>query len=210
MEIDAGVITMKGRYGGLPFTTGFEWSGIQTTTGSSRVLPDGSTKASFTTRIGAQQIRALTFEEGPLEEATEERVRTFTVVDEEPSLGRRFEVDAAGVRRKVFTPGLEPETTFGYKLFRSPSFEVQWILDTCEAKVERLWSTGLGMSAFQQATGRYGSGERLLRLLPEFHRLNDEPEPPDPRGGPLRRLLDVFGASLDQARSGAESLRSVH
>lgn len=58
----------------------------------------------------------------------------------------------------------------------------------------------------------YGMDRRLYGMLPAAVQRYDEPEPDLARQeqGQLRRLLQVFGAGLDQVRSQAEGLRTRH
>lgn len=174
LAVSAGVVTWTAT-GQTPLTAGFDLREIQVTTSLLVTAPPARLRAEFTTRIGADILSALTFEEGPLDDAGRS-IRTITLRDEAPSK-----------RPSAAPTGLEAGEMFCYTLYQSPSF------------AERVWSTARGMRAEIKATGRHGTNERLVSLLPEAHRMNDE-------GGQLRRFLGIFGAAFDQAMSGARGL----
>jgi hypothetical protein len=66
------------------------------------------------------------------------------------------------------------------------------------------------LTASATATGAYGYAERLYGLLPEVDRFYDEPTPEAAGTGQLRRFLQIYGSGLDQTRSLADGLLSLH
>ncbi len=123
------------------------------------------------------------------------RQRVTVILDE------NFDPNSGDFHRTVTVQddGLEPQVVYYYALFENIGAN-----GTPVYRSQRDWRAAV------MATGRHGLGDQLYRLLPNLHAYYDEPEPSQRGQGPLRRLLQVFGAAADQARSLAEGLEQRH
>lgn len=116
------------------------------------------------------------------------------------TLDESLDPDSGDWKRQVRIEdgGLQPEQVYYYQIFAPADSGPD------PYRSERDWRRAV------MATGRYGLSDQLYRLLPSVHQYYDEPDPARRGEGQLRRFLSVFGAALDQARSGAEGLRARH
>lgn len=72
------------------------------------------------------------------------------------------------------------------------------------------YSTSAAARSVAEPTGSFDLSAQMYRLLPAVHKQYDEPPPGEQGDGQLRRFLDIYGSTLDHARSLAERLTMRH
>ena len=101
-------------------------------------------------------------------------------------------------RASVVDDGLDPHVVYYYALFER-------VAGGDAYRTEPTWR------AAATTTGHFGLDARLYQLLPSFLKRYDGPvSGGQGRPGQLRRLLEVFGLTLDHVRGQAEVLRGRH